>query len=58
MVKLFSQRVVLGKSAFSELRGACLSLVPSVLEEQVAEDLITEGFPELVPVRLGGTGVK
>lgn len=51
MALLFAQRVVLGKTKFSE--------VPSKLKEQVADILINEcGLPEIVPSEYGGTFVQ
>ena len=48
MAKLFSQRIILGKTEFAQ--------VPAKLKAQVAEILINEcGLPELVPVEFGGT---
>lgn len=47
-VMLFAQRVILGKTDFSQ--------VPAKLKNQVAAILIEEcGLPELVPVEFGGT---
>lgn len=56
MAIFFAQRVVLGKSAFVDLPNGATNIVPTALEAQVAENLIDSGLPELVPVRLGGTG--
>jgi len=48
MALLFAQRVILGKTKFSE--------VPAKLKPQVADILINEcGLPELVPEEYGGT---
>lgn len=48
MAMLFAQRVILGKTDFSQ--------VPAKLKNQVAAILIEEcGLPELVPVEFGGT---
>ena len=48
MALLFAQRVILGKTEFSE--------VPAKLKAQVAEILIDEcGMPELVQAEFGGT---
>ena len=48
MAMLFAQRVILGKTEFSQ--------VPAKLQAQVADILINEcGLPELVPVEFGGT---
>lgn len=48
MAILFAQRVILGKTAFSD--------VPAKLKQKVADILITEcGMPELVPDEFGGT---
>ena len=41
MAMFFAQRVILGKTEFSQ--------VPDVLKAQVAEILIESGLPELVP---------
>lgn len=57
MAMFFAQRVILGKSAFSDLPNGATNIVPVTLETQVAEILFDSGLPELVPVRLGGTGV-
>ena len=57
MAMFFAQRVILGKSAFSDLPNGATNIVPATLETQVAEILFDSGLPELVPVRLGGTGV-
>lgn len=46
---LFAQRIVLGKSTFTD--------VPPKLKPSVADILINEcGLPELVPASYGGTG--
>lgn len=59
MAMFFAQRVILGKSVFVDLpKVGVINIVPSTLENQVAEILIDSGLPELVPERLGGTGVK
>lgn len=48
MAILFAQRVILGKTEFSE--------VPAKLKEQVTVILIEEcGLPELVPEAFGGS---
>lgn len=48
MAMLFAQRIILGKTDFSN--------VPAKLQAQVAEILVNEcGLPELVPVEFGGT---
>lgn len=48
MALLFAQRVILGKTEFTD--------VPAKLKTQVANILIDEcGLPELVPVEYGGT---
>ena len=47
MAMFFAQRVILGKTAFSE--------VPAALKQTCAEVLIESGLPELVPVSFGGT---
>ena len=48
MAMLFAQRVILGKTEFTQ--------VPAKLKPQVAAILIEEcGLPELVPVEFGGT---
>ena len=57
MAMCFAQRVILGKSAFSDLPNGATNIVPAALEVQVADVLFDSGLPELVPVRLGGTGV-
>lgn len=58
MAMFFAQRVILGKSKFSDLpNGTATNVVPVALEAQVAELILESGLPELVPVRLGGTGV-
>ena len=57
MAMFFAQRVILGKSAFSDLPNGATNIVPKTLEAQVAEIILDSGLPELVPVRLGGTGV-
>lgn len=44
---LFASRIINGKSTFAD--------VPTKLKEQVAENLIDGGLPELVPVEFGGT---
>lgn len=44
---LFASRIINGKNAFAD--------VPVKLKEQVAENLIDGGLPELVPVEFGGT---
>lgn len=60
MAIFFAQRVILGKSAFKDLpNGSPVNFqVPRALEEGTAEVLIDSGLPEMVPVRLGGTGVS
>lgn len=58
MAMFFAQRVILGKSAFRDLPNGATNIVPNTLEAQTAQVIINEcGLPELVPVRLGGTGV-
>ena len=57
MAMFFAQRVILGKSAFNGLPNGATNVVPTTLEVQVADILFDSGLPELVPVRLGGTGV-
>jgi len=57
MAMFFAQRVILGKSKFSDLQNGAASVVPAALESQVAELIIDSGLSELVPVRLGGTGI-
>ena len=47
MAMFFAQRVILGKTKFSE--------VPGALKQGCAEILIDSGLPELVPTELGGT---
>lgn len=48
MAMLFAQRVILGKTEFSQ--------VPAKLKTQVATILVEEcGLPELVPTEFGGT---
>lgn len=47
MAMFFAQRVILGKTAFTD--------VPKALQQGCAEVLIDSGLPELVPKRLGGT---
>ena len=47
MAMFFAQRVILGKTAFSE--------VPPALKQTCAEVLIESGLLELVPVSFGGT---
>lgn len=48
MAMLFAQRIILGKTEFSQ--------VPAKLKAQVADILVNEcGLPELVPVEFGGT---
>ena len=48
MAMLFAQRVILGKTDFSQ--------VPAKLKTQVATILVEEcGLPELVPTEFGGT---
>lgn len=48
MAMLFAQRIILGKTEFSE--------VPAKLKAQVAVILVEEcGLPELVPAEFGGT---
>lgn len=44
---LFASRIINGKNTFAD--------VPAKLKEQVAENLIDGGLPELVPVEFGGT---
>lgn len=57
MAMFFAQRVILGKSAFRDLPNGATTIVPDALEVAVAENILDAGLPELVPVRLGGTGV-
>ena len=57
MAMFFAQRVILGKSKFIDLPNGAVNTVPAALEAQVAELILESGLPELVPVRLGGTGV-
>ena len=57
MAMFFAQRVILFKSAFKDLSNGATNIVPSALETQVAEVLIDSGLSEMVPTRLGGTGV-
>jgi dsRNA-specific ribonuclease len=57
MAMFFAQRVTIGKSAFSDLPNGSTNIVPNALEAQAAGILLDSGLPELVPVRLGGTGV-
>lgn len=48
MAMLFAQRIILGKTDFSQ--------VPAKLKVQVAAILVEEcGLPELVPAEFGGT---
>lgn len=47
MAMFFAQRVILGKTAFTE--------VPKALKQGCAEVLVDSGLPELVPVEFGGT---
>lgn len=48
MAMLFAQRVILGKTEFTQ--------VPAKLKTQVATILVEEcGLPELVPTEFGGT---
>lgn len=47
MAMFFAQRVILGKTKFSE--------VPKTLQPGVAEVLLDSGLPELVPTEYGGT---
>jgi hypothetical protein len=56
MAMFFAQRVILGKSAFSDLPNGATNIVPASLESQVAGVLLESGLSELVSVRLGGTG--
>ncbi|MDD3229760.1 MAG: hypothetical protein PHE09_11145 [Oscillospiraceae bacterium] len=59
MAMFFVQRIILGKSRFVDLpNGTATNVVPTVLEAQAAELILDSGLPELVPVRLGGTGVE
>ena len=60
MAMFFAQRVILAKSAFKDLPNGSDTRfqVPPALEKSVAEVLIDSGLPELVPARLGGTGVS
>lgn len=58
MAMFFAQRVILGKSAFRNLPNGATNIVPPALELQVAEVLSDSGLPELIPIRLGGTGVE
>lgn len=46
MAMLFAQRVILGKTDFTD--------VPAKLKAQVAEVLLDSGLPELVPEEYGG----
>lgn len=48
MAMFFAQRVILGKTIFSD--------VPAKLKSRVAELVIDAGLPELIPVEYGGTG--
>ena len=58
MAMFFAQRIILGKSRFVDLpNGTATNVVSAALEAQVAELVLDSGLPELVPVRLGGTGV-
>lgn len=58
MAMFFAQRIILSKSKFVDLpNGTATNVVPTALEAQVAELVLDSGLPELVPVRLGGTGV-
>lgn len=57
MAMFFAQRVILFKSAFKDLSNGATNIVPDALEVAVAENILDAGLPELVPVRLGGTGV-
>lgn len=56
MAMFFAQRVILGKSAFSDLPNGATNIVPAALETQVATLLLESGLPELVPTRLDGIG--
>ena len=47
MAMFFAQRVILGKTQFSD--------VPKALKAGTAEVLIESGLPELVPTEYGGT---
>lgn len=47
MAMFFAQRVILGKTTFTN--------VPKALKAGVAEVLIDSGLPELVPTEYGGT---
>ena len=47
MAMLFATRVILGKTSFAE--------VPEKLKAAVAENLLDNGLPELVPAEFGGT---
>lgn len=47
MAMFFAQRVILGKTAFTE--------VPKALQKGCAEILIDSGLPELVPAEFGGS---
>ena len=47
MAMFFAQRVILGKTTFSN--------VPKALKAGVAEVLIDSGLPEVVPAEFGGT---
>lgn len=58
MAMFFAQRIIIGKSRFVDLpNGTATNVVPAALEAQVAEIVLDSGLPELVPIRLGGTGV-
>ena len=47
MAMFFAQRVILGKTQFTD--------VPKALKAGTAEVLIDSGLPELVPTEYGGT---
>lgn len=47
MAMFFAQRVILGKTKFSD--------VPKTLQPGTAEVLLESGLPELVPTEYGGT---
>lgn len=50
MAMFFAQRVILGKTKFSE--------VPKTLQAQVAEILIDSGLEFLIPTEFGGTATE
>ena len=47
MAMFFAQRVILGKTKFTD--------VPKALKQGTADVLIDSGLPELVPTEYGGT---